>query len=151
MNITLEKTGELTATIKIEIQESDYAENLEKELRNFRKQIQMPGFRPGKVPMGIIRKKYGLATKIEEINKVMSDALTRYIEEQKLELIGYPINSEKQDGTYDFEIDKDFTFNFDVAFKPDFEIDISENLEVEYPKIIVEEDVIDNYIKNLRK
>jgi trigger factor len=96
MNITKEDTGKLTATIKVEIEENDYLDAVKKILKDYQKKANMPGFRPGKVPFGIIQKMYGKAVKADEVNKLLSETLNNYLIEEKINTLGHPIaNTEK--------------------------------------------------------
>ncbi len=151
MNITQEKTGDLTATLKLEVVAADYIEQFDQELKKHRKQASLPGFRPGKVPMGIIKKKFGTALKVEEVNKVVSDALNEYITNEKLDLLGYPISNQEKDLLPDFEHQTDFEFYFDIATAPEIELDISENTEAEYLKIIISDEMLEGFINDIRK
>ena len=150
MNITEEKTGDLTANLKIEVKESDYSEQYENELKKYRKQASMPGFRPGKVPMSIIRKKFGNTILAEEINKLVSQKLNDYITENKLDLLGHPIADMDKEPP-DFRHEQDYDFFFDIAYAPEINIDLSEENEVEYYEIKVDEKVINNFIEETRK
>jgi len=151
MNISQEKTGDLTATLKVEVQASDYNEQYEQELKKYRKQANLPGFRPGKVPMGVVKKKYGTALKVEEVNKVVSGALNDYITEEKLDLLGYPISNPEKGQMPDFENQEAFEFYFDIAKTPEIDLDISEKTEAEYLKIKVSDEMVDNFIADIRK
>jgi len=150
MNISQEKTGDLTAIVKIEVLEQDYKEQFEKELKSYRKQASIPGFRPGKIPMGLIKKKYGTALKVEEVNKIVTKELNDYITNEKLDLLGYPINNVEKGIMPDFENQDDFEFYFDLAFSPEFDLDISENREAEYLKIEISDEMMDKFIDDIR-
>ncbi len=151
MNISQDKTGDLTATLKIEVQASDYKEQFDQELKKYRKQATLPGFRPGKVPMGVIQKKYGTALKVEEVNKVVSGALNDYITNEKLDLLGYPISNPEKGLMPDFENQIDFEFYFDIATSPEITLDVSENTEAEYLKILVSDEMLEKFIDDIRK
>ena len=150
MNISQEKTGDLTAIIKIEVLKEDYHEQFENELKSHRKQASLPGFRPGKIPMGIIKRKYGTALKVEEVNKVVTKALNDYITSEKLDLLGYPMNNVEKGIMPDFENQDNFEFYFDLAMSPEFDLDISENREAEYLKIEIGDEMLDKFIDDLR-
>lgn len=149
MNITKEHTGSLTGKINIEINEQDYLEKFQLELKNFRKRATLPGFRPGKVPQGLIEKKYGPSILAEEVNKLISEGLDSYIKQENLHLLGYPLPVEEQDSP-DFVNFKNFNFSFDYALIPQFEINLSESTEIEYNKILVGEDILKNTIKDVQ-
>ncbi len=151
MKISKETTGDLEATIKIELQEADYAEELEKELKEYRRNTVMPGFRPGKVPMGIIKKKYGAALKVEKVNKVLSEALDDYIKNEKLELLGYPLNNTEKTPQADLEQQNDFEFYFDIGLAPEINLDFLDEMEAEYLTIKVSDDILNDHIEKLRE
>ena len=150
MNISQEKTGDLTAIVKIEVLEQDYKKQFENELKSYRKQANLPGFRPGKIPMGIIKRKYGTALKVEEVNKVVTKALNDYITNEKLDLLGYPMNNVEKGIMPDFENQDNFEFYFDLALSPEFDLDISENREAEYLKIETSDEMLDKIIDDIR-
>jgi len=103
MNITKETVGDLNAIIHINLTEEDYIGQVNTELTNYRKKASMPGFRPGKVPMGIIKKMYGKSVLAEEVNKKVSEGLNNYILENKLNILGYPIPNMEKNATIDFD------------------------------------------------
>ena len=108
MNVSLEKTDDVTGKLTVKLEKADYAANVEKALKNLRQKANMPGFRPGMVPIGMIKKMYGNEVKAEEINKTLSTAVNDYIKEQKLQLLADPLISENQKeldivGAEDFE------------------------------------------------
>ncbi len=150
MNITEEKTGDLTATIKLEVKEEDYAEKYQQELKQHRKQANVPGFRPGKVPLGYIEKKFGLAVKVEEVNKLISQKITDYIQDNKLKLLGNPIPNAEKD-PQDFMRQKDFNFYFDIAYAPELDLNFEDFAAVEYIDIKVDDERLDEQIAEIRK
>lgn len=151
MHITKESTGALTATLKIEIIEADYSEKVEKQLQDYRKKANIPGFRAGKVPMGIIKKLYEKAVISDEINKLLSEKIADYLTEEKLEVIGNPLPNLEKTGTIDLDQMKDFTYYFDLGIQPEINITLDNSIAVTYPSIKVEEEKIDEYIHNLQK
>ncbi len=149
MNITKEKTGELTATLKFEVVEADYTDKYQQELKNHRRQASMPGFRAGKVPMGIIQKKYGTALLLDEVNKFVSEQLNKYIKENDLNILGYPLpNADKE--SQDFMKQKVFAFYFDIGFAPKIDLDLQSYEPVDYFKIKVDDSKIDEQIKAIQ-
>jgi len=123
MNIKQEKLTELTSKLTIEVAEQDYQGQVKKTLTGFQQKANIPGFRPGKVPFGMIQKMYGNSVMVDEVNKVLSDALNKYIDDNKLELLGQPIPAEDNE-IADFDVAKDFTFHFEIAVAPEFELDL---------------------------
>ncbi len=149
MNITQEKTGELTARLNVEIVEQDYQENYQQELKKFRKQAAIPGFRPGKVPQSLIEKKYGPAILSEEINKLITKSLDDFLKNEQLNILGYPIPVEDQE-TPDFASLKDFHFSFDYAVSPIININLTQDESIEYLSVEVSEEIINNTVKDIQ-
>jgi trigger factor len=150
MNITQETTGNLTATIKVEIIETDYQEDVEKALRDHRRKAAIPGFRPGKVPFGMIKKMYGKAVLAEEVNKMLSESLENYLKENKIEILGQPLPGKEKEIDIDFDIQKDFEFYFDIGLTPDFDLSLSDKIEVNYYTINADDKMLDNHIQEIR-
>ncbi len=148
MEIIKNNTSELEATLIIKINESDFAENLEKELKKVRKSANIKGFRPGKVPIGMIKKMYGEELKAQELNKYLDEQLNAYLRENKIDLVGDFLPSTKEETKIDLKNDKEFQFVFDIGFYPETEIK-EEELEVPVYKIQIEEKTIDEEIENL--
>jgi len=149
MNITQEKTGDLTARLNIEIVEQDYQEKLQQELKNYRKRAAIPGFRPGKVPQSLIEKKFGPSLLAEEINKIISESLDNYLKEEKLDILGYPIPVDENESP-DFSHFKDFTFSFDYALSPKIDIDLSQGTEFEYLKLHISEEIVNSTVSDIQ-
>jgi trigger factor len=147
MNITHEATDELTATIKIEIQASDYQEEVEKKLKDLRRKANIPGFRPGHIPLGMIRKMYGKSVLFEEINKRVSESLDDYIKKNDLKVLGTPLANTEKSKEIDFDNEKDFEFYFDIGMTPHFELELSDQLKANYYQVKIEDQMIDDRIK----
>lgn len=150
MNITQEANGEQNAIIHIQLVESDYAKAVENKLLDYKKKANMPGFRPGKVPMGMIKKMYGNGVIVEEINKLISDSLNTYITENELNILGQPLPNIDKTTTIDFDNQKEFDFYFDIAFSPEFEIELSDKIAIPYYDIKVGKDEIDKAINDVK-
>lgn len=151
MNITRESTGELTATLRVDISEEDYSEKVMKILKDYQRKANIPGFRPGKVPFGMIRKMYGKAILADEINKLLSDSLTGFFRDEKLETLGNPIASKEQNSPPDFEHDKAFTFFFDIGLAPALDFKLSGEMSVEHYTIKVDDEMVNRYVGDIRK
>ena len=123
MNITRENLGELDLCIKIEVAESDYAEKVTKQLKEYRQKATVPGFRKGMAPMGLIQRMYKSAIVAETVQDLLGESLYKYIDDEKLELLGSPLSNEEKNGTIDFAKGTDFTFYFDAALAPEINID----------------------------
>ncbi|MBN2173161.1 MAG: trigger factor [Bacteroidales bacterium] len=151
MNITQESTGDLTATIKLEMMPEDYEERVNKALKDMQKSANLKGFRPGHVPFGLVKKMYGKSVMADEINKLISDSLNNYLEENKIDILGYPLGNPDKNKTADFDNDTHFEFFFDIGLTPQFELEISDKLEVDYYDIQVEDKFVDNYVDQTRQ
>ena len=151
MNITRENTGDLTATLKVEVNENDYREKVQVVLKDYRKKANIPGFRAGKVPAGIINKMYGRAVVADEVNKVLSESLQKYIEENKLNVIGQPLPNTEKSEMVDFDNKKEFEFFFDIGLYPEVNLELNEEISVDYHNIKVDKKAIDIYVDDIKK
>ncbi len=150
MNITVKNIDELNHVLLINIEKTDYSENVEKELRNYRKKVNMPGFRQGKVPLGMIKKLYGRTIMVEEINKLVSDSITKHIVDNKLNLLGEPLPSEKEQKEIDWDNQENFEFAYDYAIAPEVKINLSKKNKIPYYKIKIDDKTLKTYIDNYR-
>jgi trigger factor len=150
MNITKENTGNLTAEIKVEISQNDYQDKITKQLKEYQHKANIPGFRVGKVPIGMIQKMYGKPIKIDEINKIISESLDKYIKENNLNLLGSPLMNEIKNSLIDWDTQTDFEFYFDIALQPEINIDL-ESMTLESFKIIADDKMIDNIVRDTQK
>ncbi|CEN54192.1 trigger factor [Capnocytophaga canis] len=148
MNITKEQIDALNAVITVAIEKDDYADKVEKVLTNYRKTANVPGFRKGHVPMGMIRKQYGKAILFDEVNKLLQDSLNKYIVEEKLDILGNPLPKEQQDFNWDAE---SFTFEFEVGLAPKFELDLQPQNGITRYEISIEDELIDRQVERIRK
>ena len=146
MNITFENPDKVNGLLTITVEKEDYQEQVEKTLKNYRKKAQVPGFRPGMVPMGMIKKQYGTAVKVDEVNRLLGDKLMAYIRENNIQMLGEPLPSEKQE-PQDLEQDGPFTFVFDIAVAPEFKAELSGKDKVDYYTITVDDKLIDDQVQ----
>ncbi|MCQ2222982.1 MAG: trigger factor [Bacteroidaceae bacterium] len=146
MNVKFEKVDAVNGLITIDLEKADYADKVEKALKDMRKKAQLPGFRPGQVPMGLLKKRFGAEATAEQINRLLGEKLYGYIREEKLSVLGEPLPSEKQQPV-DFETQETMTFLFDVALAPEFDAKLSENDTVDYYNIEVTDEMVDNQVK----
>lgn len=146
MNVTFEKIDAVNGLITVQLVEADYAEKVEKALKDFRKKANMPGFRPGQVPMGMLKKRFGTEIMVEQVNKMLGEQLYGYIREQKLNILGEPLPSENQE-QIDFENQKDFTFKFDVALAPEFDAKLTAKDKVDYYTIEVTDEMVQKQVE----
>ena len=148
MNITQSNKGENLISIKISVELADYQESLEKSLRQLRQRANVPGFRPGMVPMGMIKKMYGASAKMEALNTVVSDSLNKHIADNKLDLLGYPLSDTEQQQPADLENQDDIDFYFEAAIRPEINIDYT-NTMVDFYHIIPTDEEVDKVIDDL--
>ena len=135
MEFTLKNQDATSAILSVNIQEADYAALVEKQLKNFRQKANVPGFRPGMVPMGLIKKQYGTAVKAEEINKLLQTKIFEYIRENKIDMLGEPLPIEEQQANINMVEDKEFTFEFEIALAPKFDAVLDKNDKLAYYRI----------------
>ena len=148
MNITQSTKGENLISIKISVEKADYQETVEKSLRQLRQRANVPGFRPGMVPMGMVKKMYGANAKMEALNTVVSDALNKHIADNKLDLLGYPLSDTEQQQPADLENQDDIDFYFEAAIRPEINIDYT-NTMVDFYHIIPTDEEVDKVIDDL--
>ena len=129
------------------IEPTDYQEQVEKTLKNYRKKAQVPGFRPGMVPMGMIKKQYGTAVKVDEVNKLMGEKLYAYIQENKIQMLGEPLPNQEKQVPQDFEKDGELTFVFDIAVAPEFKAELTAKDKIDYYKIKADDKLIDDQVQ----
>lgn len=146
MNITFENPDKVNGLLTITIEKEDYQEAVDKTLKNYRKKAQVPGFRPGMVPMGMIKKQYGTAVKVDEVNRLLGDKLMAYIRDNKIQMLGEPLPSDKQE-PQDLEKDGPLTFIFDIAVAPEFKAELSAKDKIAYYSIKVDDKLVDEQVK----
>jgi len=145
MNITFETTDKVNGLMTVTIEKEDYQEKVEKTLKNYRKRAQVPGFRPGMVPMGMIKKQYGMAVKVDEVNRLLGEKVTEYIKENKIQMLGEPLPSEQQVAIA-FDSEEPMTFKLDIALAPEFKIELSDKDKIDYYSIKVDDKLIDDQV-----
>ena len=145
MNITFETTDKVNGLMTVTIEKEDYQEKVEKTLKNYRKRAQVPGFRPGMVPMGMIKKQYGMAVKVDEVNRLLGEKVTEYIKENNIQMLGEPLPSEQQDAIA-FDSEEPMTFKLDIALAPEFKIELSDKDKIDYYSIKVDDKLIDDQV-----
>lgn len=145
MKVTFENPDKVNGLMTITVEEADFKENVEKTLKNYRKKANVPGFRPGQVPMGLIKRQVGTSVKVDEINKLVGQEIYKYVQENKIQMLGDPMPSEKQQPV-DVEKDAPYTFVFDIAVAPEFEIKLSGHDKVDYYTIKVDDKLIDQQV-----
>ena len=148
MNITKENIDDLNAVLKVKIEKTDYEDKVETVLKDYRKKATIKGFRPGMVPIGLVKKMYGRAVQIDEINKVVTENIQKYIADEKLEILGDPLPKADEQDKIDFETQQDFTFSFELGLTPVFELKLSKKNKVNQYDIIVDEKMRNQYLEN---
>ncbi len=146
MNITRTNTDDLNAVIKLQLVKEDYASQVDSVLKEHRRKASIDGFRPGKVPMGLIKKMYGVPVLADEVNKILGQELYKYIEENKLDILGEPLPNETEQKNIDWEKDTEFEFVFDIAMAPEYTLNLSKRDKLNFFKIAVDEKMIQNGI-----
>ncbi len=147
MNITFENVDKVNGLLTITLEKTDYEEKVTAAMKDFRKKANMPGFRPGQVPMGLIKKRFGTEITAEEVNKILGTEIYKYIREQKLNVMGEPLPDEEKQPKVDFETMETFTFIFDVALAPEFDAKISNKDKIPYYNIKVEDKMVEEQIQ----
>ena len=148
MNITREDKDKLNSVVKINIEKNDYGPKVEKILKDYRKTASVPGFRKGMVPMGMIKKQYGQAVRVDEVNKILEDSLTTYLTEENLDILGNPLP--RAQDTIDWDSD-DLVFEFELGLAPEFDVTLDGAGPVTYYNISADKEMIDNQIKTIQR
>lgn len=151
MDISKEKVDDLNALLTVKVEASDYNDKVEKTLNNYRKQANIPGFRKGKVPMGIVKKQYGKAVLAEELNKIVSERLLSYIEEEKLDILGNPLPKEDKEVVGDWDNPASFEFTYEVGLSPNIEIKLNGKSKFEYTKVKIDDKLVNKQVDDLRR
>lgn len=150
MQITLNKKDDTFASIKIELAEDDYKGRVDSKIKDYSKTANLKGFRPGKVPPGMIKNMMGESFTAEEVSKLLNESLSGYIKENNLNIIGEPLLSEEgNDKNIDWKSQKEFNFSYDVGLIPDFKLDINDKLKYDLFKIEIEDKTLDETIETL--
>jgi trigger factor len=146
MNITRENIDELNAILTVLVEKSDYEATVNDVLKNYRKKANMPGFRPGMVPAGLIKKMYGKAALAEEVNKIISKSLTEYIHAENLNVLGEPLPNEERQTAIDWDNQSDFSFVFDIGMGPVIEAKLDKELTIPYFSIVADEEIVNKQV-----
>jgi trigger factor len=148
MNITKENIDDLNAVLRVKIEKTDYEDKVETVLKDYRKKATIKGFRPGMVPIGLIKKMYGRAVEIDEINKVVTDNIQKYLADEKLEILGDPLPKADEQDKIDFGTQEDFTFTFELGLTPEVDLKLSKKNKVNQYEIIIDEKMRGEYLEN---
>ena len=147
MNITKENVDALNAVVKVDIVTEDFQEKVTQVLNDYRKKANIPGFRKGHVPMGMVKKQYGKSVMIDEVNKLLQDSLNKFITEEKLDILGNPLPRIQDD--FNWDADK-FTFEFELGLAPEFEVELNPKKKITQYNIVATEELIDEEVKNIQ-
>lgn len=148
MNISKEQLDDLNAVVTVDIAKEDYSDKVENILKDYRKNANIPGFRKGHVPMGLVKKQYGKAVLVDEVNKLLQDALNKYLTEEKLDVLGNPLPKEQDN--FDWDTDN-YSFEFELGLAPKFEIKLNGKKAITHYKIVATDEMIDNQITTIQK
>ena len=150
MNVIREDVNAMSALLKVQIAPADYQNKVATALEKYRKQAKIPGFRPGKVPMGMIQKQYGKALLAEELNKMVSDSLYKYVNENNIEILGNPIPKEDVEVVGDFNNPGDFEFTYEIGLSPQINVNL-EKEKFDYVKVKIDADLVEKQLDDLRR
>lgn len=149
MNITKHDIDNLNAEITISVTPTDYESRVSEGIKKVQRQANMPGFRPGKVPTGLIKKQYGTQILVDEINKLLNDTIYKYIEENKIEILGNPLP--KDQTSVDFNNQKDFEFVYQLGLAPEFNVNLDNKNTFTYKTVKVDDQLVEKYLKDIRR
>ena len=148
MNITRENIDELNAVVKVNIAKEDYSDKVDNILKDYRKTANIPGFRKGHVPMGMVKKQYGKSVLVDEVNKMLQDALNKYLTEEKLDVLGNPLPKEQEN----FDWDQDnYSFEFELGLSPQFDVNLKTKKPLTHYKIVAGDEMIEKQIVEIQK
>ena len=150
MKITQNNINDLQAELKVVITPEDYQEKVDKELKNYRKNAEIPGFRKGKVPMSVINKKYRIPVLVDEVNKLLQEDLYKYISSEKVKVLGSPMPKNGQKMDWENTLGT-FTFEFEIGLSPDLDVKITKKDKVKYYQIQADNKLVDNYANDIAK
>ena len=143
MNISLQNVNNVSAVLTAQIEKADYQEKVEKALKNIRQKVNMPGFRKGMVPAGLIKKQYGVSVLLEEVDKLLQEKVGEYIRDNKVNMLGTPLPKENH---ANFETDENFEFSFDIALAPEFNIELNKEDNIDYLDIDVTDEMVNSQV-----
>ena len=146
MKVSFENPDKINGRLTITVEENDYKDEVDKTLKDYRKKANVPGFRPGQVPMGMIKRQFGASVKMDAINKIVGEQINKYITDNKINMLGQPLASEAQQ-PQDLEKEGPYTFIFDIAVAPEFDIELTNKDKVDYYDITVDDVLIDRQVE----
>ena len=146
MKISFENPDKINGLLTLVVEEEDYKNDVEKTLKDYRKKANVPGFRPGQAPMGMIKRQFGASVKMEAVNKLVGQQIYKYVQDNNIQMLGEPLPSEKQEPV-DIEQDGPYTFMFDIAVAPEFKVALSGRDKVDYYNITVDDKILDQQVE----
>ena len=146
MKVSFENPDKINGRLTITVEENDYKDEVDKTINDYRKKANVPGFRPGQVPMGMIKRQFGASVKMDAINKIVGEQINKYITDNKINMLGQPLASEAQQ-PQDLEKEGPYTFIFDIAVAPEFDIELTNKDKVDYYDITVDDALIDRQVE----
>ena len=146
MNVSMQNVDKVSALLTVNIEKADYQEKVEKVLKKYRQQANVPGFRKGMVPMSLIKKQFGKSVMAEEVDKLMQEKVNEYIRENKVNMLGMPLPNEEKMQTIDFDTQENFEFVFDIALAPEFKAEITEQDTLDFYTIAVSDEMVNSQV-----
>lgn len=151
MNITKENIDSLNAVVKVKVGPEDYKAKVDSALKEYTKKVTMPGFRPGKVPVGMIKKMYGKSILADELNKILNDSLHKYIQDNNIEILGNPLPARNEEVKIDWDAQSEFEFNYDLGLAPQFDLDLSRKEKISYYTVKIDDELVNKYVTDLSR
>lgn len=149
MNISKKDINALNAELSITLVPQDYEVKVENAIKKVQKQASLPGFRPGKVPVGLIKKQHGKSILVDEINKILNETLYNYINDNKIEILGNPIP--KENSTIDFDKQTEWTFNYELGLTPQFDVKLDNSQSFVYNTVKIDDELVEKYLKDVKR
>lgn len=147
MNISYDNSSKVSGVLTVAMEKADYQERVDKTLKSYRKKANIPGFRQGQVPMGLIKKQFGMSVVADEVNKLLGEKIYDYIKENKIQMLGEPMPNEEKQKPVDFEKEENFEFVFDIAVAPEFKVELTEKDKIDFYNITVDNKLIDQQVE----
>ena len=151
MNIIQENIDDVNAILKVKVAEEDYLPKVEITLKDYQKKASIPGFRPGKVPAGVIKKRFFKSVMVDEINRLLTDSLNSYLSENKINVLGNPLPKRDENLIIDWDNQKEFEFTYEMGLAPEFSVELSSKDKFTYATVRVDEDLISKYVTDIAK
>lgn len=150
MDTSLISVDSVNAILKIEVKKADYQVKVDEAIKTFRKKANVPGFRPGTVPVGMVKKMYGKSILADEVNKLVGEGIYNYIQENKLNILGEPLPNQEKQQPVDFAKEEDYEFFFDIALAPEIKLDLTKKDKMDYFKIAIDEELVQKQISSYK-